>query len=198
MERHKTVDAYIEKHDRWGVQLRQLRQILNKTELQEEIKWGAPSYTLDGKILLGIGAFKNHLALWFHQGVFLKDKHNKLVNAQEGKTKALRQWRFEEGDSINEAIVLEYAQECIENCLAGKELKPQRNKKVVLHPKLKEEFKKKPLFNDAFQKLTPGKQREYAEYISEAKRETTQISRLEKIIPMVLEGTGLHDKYKNC
>jgi uncharacterized protein YdeI (YjbR/CyaY-like superfamily) len=48
----------------------------------------------------------------------------------------------------------------------------------------------------AFEKLTPGKQKEYAEHIGSAKKEKTQVERLEKIKPMVLEGKGLNDKYK--
>ncbi len=48
----------------------------------------------------------------------------------------------------------------------------------------------------AFEKLTPGKQKEYNLYIDEAKQEKTKISRIEKIKPLILEGKGLHDKYK--
>ncbi|MEL7473318.1 MAG: YdeI/OmpD-associated family protein, partial [Planctomycetota bacterium] len=44
----------------------------------------------------------------------------------------------------------------------------------------------------------PGKQRQYNEHVSEAKREETKLKRVEKIKPMILEGVGLHDKYKNC
>ena len=50
----------------------------------------------------------------------------------------------------------------------------------------------------SFDKLTKGKQREYADYIAEAKREETKVKRLEKILPMIKEGKGLHDKYRNC
>ena len=46
--------------------------------------------------------------------------------------------------------------------------------------------------------LTPGKQREYCEYIASSKREATKHSRLEKITPMILNSVGLNDKYKNC
>ena len=50
----------------------------------------------------------------------------------------------------------------------------------------------------AFEKLSASCKREYCEHISEAKREATKTKRLEKIIPMILEQKGLHDKYKNC
>lgn len=194
----KKVDAYIVKHRKWSEQLQQLRDIFHKTELKEEVKWGAPSYTLNGKLIAGMAGFKNHCALWFHQGVFLKDSNKKLINAQEGTTRGLRQWRFEMGDIIQADLVLQYIQESIENSLAGKEIKPMRKKGVVIPPYLKASFTSNSKFESAYNKLTPGKQREYADHIAGAKREATQQSRLEKIIPMVLEGKGLHDKYKNC
>jgi uncharacterized protein YdeI (YjbR/CyaY-like superfamily) len=192
------VTKYIAKHSKWGHQLTQLRDVFLTTELKEEVKWGSPTYTLNGKLIAGMAAFKNHYALWFHQGVFLKDAHKKLVNAQEGVTKALRQWRFEEGDAIEPAIVAKYIQEAIENCIAGKELKPERKKGVHLPPFLRKAFQKDPKLKTTFEALTPGKQREYAGYIADAKREATKVSRLEKITPMIYTGKGLHDKYKNC
>ncbi len=198
MDDSQKVDAYINKQTKWKVELQKLREIILQTELKEEVKWSKPNYTLNGKLVVGIADFKNHMALWFHQGVFLKDKHNKLLNAQEGITKALRQWRFEKGDEIDPQIVLEYIEEAIANSKSGKELKPVRKKGVSIPPILENAFKKDTSLKNHFQKLTPGKQREYAEHIGRAKREATQQSRLEKCIPMIKNGDGLHDKYKNC
>ncbi|MAO11292.1 MAG: hypothetical protein CMC07_10510 [Flavobacteriaceae bacterium] len=198
MDASKKVTAYIEKHEKWRDELSKLRSLFQQTELTEEVKWGAPAYTLNGKLVAGLAGFKNHYAIWFHQGVFLKNEEDKLVNAQKGVTKALRQWRFKEGDPIESNLVIKYIQEAIENCIAGKELKPKRKKGVSIPPLLEEAFKKNATLASAFKKLTPGKQREYANYIAEAKREATKKSRLQKISPMILEGKGLHDKYKNC
>ena len=192
------VDAYIAKQTQWKEKLQQLRHIMRQTDMKEEVKWGKPTYTLDGKLVVGMADFKNHMALWFHQGAFLKDKHNKLVNAQEGVTKALRQWRFGREDEIDSNLVSEYVKEAIENAKAGKEMKPQRKKEVALSPLLKNAFEKDPALKEDFEKLTPGRQREYATYIAEAKREATRQSRLEKCIPLIKKGVGLHDKYKNC
>jgi uncharacterized protein YdeI (YjbR/CyaY-like superfamily) len=198
MEYAKTVDGYIEKHEKWRNQLIHLRKLLASTTLKEEIKWGAPAYTHNGKLIAGIAAFKNYFGIWFFQGVFLKDSQDKLVNAQEGKTKAMRQWRFQEGDSIDEELVLLYIEEAIQNCIDGKEVKVQRKVGVTIPPFLKMTLKNNTQLAEAFKSLTPGKRREYAEYIAEAKREETRQSRLQKIIPMILNGRGLHDKYKNC
>ena len=192
------VTAYIAKHSKWSDQLVELREAFLSTKLKEEVKWGSPTYTLNGKLIAGIAAFKNHYALWFHQGVFLKDTHKKLVNAQEGVTKALRQWRFAEGDKIEPTLVVHYIQEAIENSLAGKEIKTQRKKAVLIPPFLKKALAADTKMLAAFNALTPGRQREFAGYIREAKREETKISRLEKITPMIYKGKGLHDKYKNC
>lgn len=198
MNASEKVTQFIAKQKPWSAELQVLRSLFQKTELLEEVKWGSPTYTLNGKLVAGFTGFKNHYAIWFHQGVFLKDSHKMLVNAQDGKTKALRQWRFEKGDAIPEAIVLEYLQEAIENCLAGKEVKVERKQGLTLAPFLKEALQKNPDLQKAFQQLTPGKQREYAEHIGTAKQEQTNVSRLEKATPLILEGKGLHDKYKNC
>ena len=199
MKKIHSVEEYIENNPKWEEALTQLRQIILKTELSETVKWGMPTYCLNGKNVLGIGAFKNHFCLWFHQGVFLKDEHNLLINAQENKTKAMRQMRFMAIDDIDDTVVLAYVKESIENQKAGKEIKPKKATKSVTVPKeLNTVLKSNSDLNAAFKTLTPGKQREYCEYISEAKRDATKLKRLEKITPMILKGVGLHDKYKNC
>jgi uncharacterized protein YdeI (YjbR/CyaY-like superfamily) len=190
--------AYINKHHRWTTKLEKLRAVFQRTELLEEVKWGSPTYTLDGKLVAGFAAFKNHYAIWFHQGVFLKDTHKKLINAQEGKTKALRQWKFEDGDNFEQDIVHKYLQEAIENSIAGKEIKPVRKTGVRVPEFLQNALDSDGTFKKAFDSLTPGKRREYAEYIDTAKREATKVSRLEKIKPMIFEGKGLNDIYKSC
>ena len=198
MERCKTVDEYLAKHGEWEAELSKLRKILNATELEETVKWGAPCYTLGGKNVIGIGAFQEYCGLWFHQGVYLKDPEQVLINAGEGKTRGLRQWRFRSAREIKVALVKAYVKEAIANQEQGKEIGVQRDKVLVVPPELQAALKKKAKTRKAFEALTPGKQREYAEYIATAKQEKTKLSRLEKIVPMIESGVGLHDKYRNC
>lgn len=107
--------------------------------------------------------------------------------------------RFKSIDDINESAVLSYVKEAIENQRLGKEIKPERKSKTVEVPdELKAVFKSDTALQNAFKALTPGKQREYCEHVSSAKREATKLSRIEKITPMILQGLGLYDKYKNC
>jgi len=199
MKKVYSVEEYIETNSHFGEALTLLRTIILKTNLNESVKWSAPVYDLNGKNVVGLGAFKHHFGIWFFNGVFLKDEHNLLINAQENKTKALRQMRFESIDDIDKNLVLAYVKEAIENQKLGKEIKPDRTKKETIIPdELNQVFKAQSNVNKAFKALTPGKQREYCAHIADAKREATKLSRIEKIIPMILNGVGLHDKYKNC
>lgn len=192
------VTAYIAKKEQWSKELTLLRTIINELPLEETVKWGAPTYTYQGKNIIGIAGFKNYFGIWFFQGGLLKDEANVLMNAQEGKTQAMRQWRFHTQEEVDVNLLKAYILEAIENQKAGKEIKPNRTKPLVIPPELQEVMSSNDNFKVAFEELTKGKQREYADHISEAKREATKLKRIEKIIPMVLRGVGLHDKYKNC
>ena len=121
-----------------------------------------------------------------------------LSNAQEGKTKALRQMKFSSINDIDKNIVLKYVKEAIENQKAGKEIKADRSKKETVIPdELNAILKSNSDLMIGFETLTPYKQRAYCDYINSAKRETTKQNRLIKIKPMILKGIGLNDKYKN-
>lgn len=194
----KSVEEYIAKHSDWESELRELREMILTTDVEETIKWGAPVYTVNGKNVLGLAAFKQHAAIWFFQGALLREHTALLENAQEGKTKALRQVRIEKGQKIPVSQLRNYVLEAIQNQKEGKEIKPERKKELEVPGELSVALSNDKQLQAAFEKLTPGKQREYCEYIAEAKREATKQSRLEKIIPMIQAGSGLYDKYKNC
>ena len=197
MNSNDKVAAYIEKHQQWASIFTQLRTIFNQTGLKEDIKWGSPAYSWQGKLVAGYSGFKNHCAIWFFQGVFLRDPQKVLVNAQEGVTKGLRQWRFNQGDIIDKQLVRAYLDEAIANCKDGKEIRPTRNKKPVELPgELDRAFAEDTQLARSFERLSPGKQREYAKYILETKQETTRNRRLEKISPMIKQGKGLNDRYR--
>ena len=198
MKRYKTPEEYIVNHKVWQQSLILLRDILLSTQLTETIKWGVPVYTFEEKNIVGLGAFKSYVGLWFFQGALLNDKKKKLINAQEGKTKALRQWRFnsvKEIEAESETIKL-YLEEAILNQKQGREIKPERKKTLEIPKELIGFFKKDKKVKESFNSLSLSKQREYAEYISETKRDETKQKRLLKIVPIILKGKGLNDKYR--
>lgn len=196
MKRATSVDDYIARHPQWRVALEKLRRILTATELVETVKWGGPCYTIDGKNVVGLAAFTNYVGLWFHQGVFLSDPDKVLINAQEGTTKALRQLRFGSDKEIEVATVKAYVAEAIANQKQGKALKADRSKPVVVPAALRTALAKRPQAKKAFAVLSKGRQREYAEYVAEAKRDETRASRLAKILSMIEAGGGLNDRYR--
>lgn len=195
---NKKVTDYINYKNKWTQELNLLRSVLLELPLEETIKWNAPAYLYKGKNIMGIAAFKNYCGLWFHQGVFLKDEAKVLMNAQEGKTKAMRQWRFDSLGDINLDLVKKYVLEAIQNSEEGKEIKPKRNTKpLIIAPELQIVLDNDDKLKVKFNEFTLSKQREFVNHITEAKREATKIKRLEKIIPMILNKVGLYDKYKN-
>ncbi len=191
----KTVEEYFDDNPEYRAELEQLRSILNSTELVETVKWGIPTYTINNKNVAGIGAFKSYVGVWFFNGVFMKDPAKKLINAQEGKTKGMRQWRFENATEIDEKLIVSYLEEAIQNQKDGKEVKPEK-KPLIIPDELKEALASDAQLSELFDQLSLTNRRDYAEHIAEAKREETKQKRLEKIIPMIREGVGLNDKYK--
>ena len=192
MEERKTWD----KTNQWGEELALLRTIIQKTELVETNKWGGEVYTINNKNVLGIAGFKNYFTLWFWNGVYLKDEAKVLVNANEGVTKGLRQWRLTMAGDINEKLILHYINEAIPNEKAGLSIKPK--KKEAMHCDFFElELKKDVKLNTAFKLFNSYKQKEFWELMATAKQEKTKVTRFEKIKPMILEGRGLNDKYRS-
>ena len=193
------VDEYIEKHSDWKNILLPLRKILQNTQLVETIKWGAPVYTLSGKNVVGIAAFKHYAGLWFFNGALLKDKNNKLINAQEGKTKAMRQWRIAKLTELDEKLVEAYIAEATELQKAGKQIAKAKPSKAINIPmELETALLNDEKLSAQFKLLAPYKQKEFAEHIGSAKRETTRLKRLEKSVLMIHQGVGLNDKYRDC
>lgn len=111
-------------------------------------------------------------------------------------TQGLLQWRFRHMVEIHPAQIKEYINEAIANEKAGKRIKINLKKELILPSALKNIFDENPQLFAAFKKFTPFKQREFADYVSEAKREPTRIKRLEKVLPLIETGIGLNDKYR--
>ena len=125
-----------------------------------------------------------------------KYKQKKLINAQEGVTKALRQWRFSSVDEIEPELIKAYIDEAINNQQAGKTIKPTKNKPLILPELLADVLQEKPKLKGCYQQFSLSKQREFADYLTQAKKEETKIRRLVMIEELILAKIGLNDKYK--
>lgn len=198
MRKAASADRYFDTAPLWRTELSLLRKALLASGLTEEMKWGAPCYTLDGANIVGLGAFKSYVGLWFFHGALLKDADKVLVNAQVGRTRAMRQWRMTSAADINPALIARYLNEAIALAKSGASVPKAAPKKLLMPPELAKALKGDRKARAAFEMLTPGKQREYADYVGEAKQAATKERRIAKILPMIRAGGGLNDKYRNC
>ncbi len=192
----QSVADYIEQLDHWHEELVLLRGLLADTEMTEAIKWGAPCYTYKGKNVVGLGAFKSYFGLWFYQGALLSDTRQRLINAQAGKTKALRQWRMTSRTQIKPRVIRSYIKEALALVDQGIEIKPVKAKALRLPEELRDALENNNSLRKCFNALTPGRRREYAEHISNARQTITKQRRLDKITPLILQGVGLNDRYR--
>ncbi|WP_130734201.1 YdeI family protein [Flavobacterium sp. J27] len=183
-----------DKTNQWAEELETLKSIIEKTDLVETTKWGTAVYTHNNKNIIGIGGFKSYFGIWFYNGVFLKDDKNLLINAQEGKTKSLRQMRFQSKAEIDEKNILTYIKEAI--AIEEKGLTIKVEKQTFQSDYLENALNANSELKKAFLLFTKYKQNEFIEYIASAKQEKTKQTRLEKITPMILANIGLNDKYR--
>ncbi|MFO0924374.1 MAG: DUF1801 domain-containing protein [Pirellulales bacterium] len=196
MKNSLSVDAYIASCTTWQNELVVLRKILLKCKLVETVKWGGPVYTYQEKNVVGIGAFKSYVGLWFFQGALLSDPEGLLINAQEGKTKAQRQMRFQSGKEIKAKLIAAYVTEAKALVDRGESIQPDRNRPLVLPAELQSAFQKHKRIAQAFDKLSLSCKREYVEYIDTAKKSETKARRLEKVLALIQDGLGLNDRYR--
>ena len=178
---------------RWTDILEFLRQLLLETELQEERKWGMPTYTLNGKNVTILGVFKESCVLSFLKGGLLEDPYQLLErpgpNSQEGRF--IRFTQLSQAQEI-EGKIREYLLQAIEVERSGKKASA---KPVIplLHEELLQKFAEHPGLESAFLALTPGRQRGYVIHFSEAKQSATRLNRIEKYLSKIFAGKGMLD-----
>lgn len=196
MDKSEKLESFFESEHPFKDGIALLREIALKTEAIEDFKWSIPVYTLGGKNVFGIGKFKSYFGVWFFNGVFLNDPQDVLENAQEGKTKGMRHWKFYNLEDVDEKTVLAYMKEALANQNKGLEVKAEKTKEVEVPELLQSKLDSDSVLKSSFEKFTPYKQKEFCEYIAEAKQEKTKLRRLEKILPMIQDGIGLNDAYR--
>ncbi|MCB1257966.1 MAG: YdeI/OmpD-associated family protein [Microthrixaceae bacterium] len=171
-----------------------IRPILLSCGLDETIKWGKPCYYIedDHNVVL-FQEFSDHLALMFFQGVLLEDPEN-VLHAQGPNTHGPKRMRFTSTADIESlAEVIEaYVREAIHHARSGTELPPRPDEQLA--PELQERLASDDGLAEAFNKLTPGRQREYNLHISDAKQTETRNRRIDNVVSRILRGKGLRDR----
>lgn len=194
MPTNPKVDAYLDRIDRWRPESAALREILLKSPLTEDLKWGVPCYTLGGKNVVLMHGFKDYCALLFHKGALMKDPEGILIQQTEN-VQAARHLRFSGLEDIlrQENILMSYIQEAVEVERAGLKVARKPTSEFPMPDEFKSALGADPAFEQAFRVLTPGRQRAYLLYFSSAKQSATRQSRIEKSRAKIMAGKGLDD-----
>ena len=188
------VDSFMGREKRWREEFEALRTILLDCPLVEELKWGQPCYTFQDKNVVLMHGFKEYCALLFHKGALLKDPENILIQQTENVQSA-RQIRFSTVKEIVEmkAIIKDYVMEAIEVEEAGLEVELKDTEEFDVPEEFQTKLGEMPDLQEAFEALTPGRQRGYLLYFAGAKQSKTRMARVEKYIPKIFDGKGLND-----
>lgn len=188
------VDFFFDKASTWQAEYRQLRKLILDCGLAEELKWGVPCYTVDGKNIILIHGFKEYCAVLFFKGALLQDAESILIQQTEN-VQSPRQVRF---TSIKEIVKLApvlkaYIYEAIEVEKAGLKVALKKTSEYTVPAEFQEMLDHDPALKKAFKALTPGRQRAYLFYFLQAKRSETRAARVKKYIPHILQGKGIDD-----
>ncbi len=181
----------------WTSELELLRKIVLECGLTEESKWGAPCYTFQNKNILMVSALKEYCCISFFKGSLLSDDKDLLVKPGPN-SQAARLFKFINSNEIIkiESDIKAYIFESIEVEKAGLNVTFKKNPEPIPE-ELETKFEEDPVLKNAFEALTPGRQRGYILHFSQPKQAKTRVSRIEKCMPMILSGIGLHDKYRS-
>jgi uncharacterized protein YdeI (YjbR/CyaY-like superfamily) len=188
------VDFFFIKAKQWKKEYEKLRVIILDCGLTEELKWGVPCYTFQKSNIALIHGFKEYCAILFVKGALLKDAKGVLIQQTEN-VQAARQIRFTNVREIAEMepILKAYVHEAIEVEKAGLKVNYKKAAEFSTPEEFINKLEEVPGLQDAFDGLTPGRQRAYLLYFSAPKQSKTRESRIEKYIPQILKGKGLND-----
>lgn len=187
------VDAYIGRSEKWPEEMTDLRPILLSCGLTEEIKWGKPCYSHEGRNIVIIQEMKDFLALMFFKGALVNDPEG-VLEEQGPNSRTARRIRFTSVEDVARLrdTVKAHIDEAIDVEKAGLEVGPAPE--LVFVEELQNRLDQDPRFRAAFEALTPGRQREYNLYFSDAKQAKTREARVEKYSQKILDGNGFRDQ----
>jgi len=191
---NEKLDLYFEKLKHWKDEFTLLRAFILECNVQEDIKWRLPCYTNEGKNIVILQPFKEYCAVMFFKGVLLKDEQKVLHNLSEN-TQSARQIRFKDVEQIIplKQTIIEYVNEAIELEKLGAKVEFKPTSEYDVPEEFQNFLENIPGLKDAFESLTPGRQRGYLLFFSSPKQSATKISRIQKSIPQILAGKGIND-----
>lgn len=188
------VDWYFNKAGKWQQEIIQLRRIVLDCHLAEDLKWGCPCYTFESRNIVLIHVFKDYCAVLFIKGALLKDPMGVLIQ-QTKNVQAARQMRFTSVQEVKkqESTLKNYIFAAVEIEEKGLKVPLKKTKDYPVPEEFQTRLDEDSALKNAFDSLTPGRQRAYLFHFGQAKQSKTRAARIEKYLPRILDGKGLDD-----
>ena len=191
---NSNVDAYLSKAKSWQEEAAALRLILMECGLTETFKWRAPCYMFGDANIIILHLFKDYCALGFFKGALLLDEQQILSKPGEN-SQSVRMAKFTNVKDIKKrkTILKAYIYEAIEVEKSGLKVELKKTPEYSIPEEFQHKLDEIAALKDAFDALTPGRQRAYLFYFSQPKQSKTRDARVGKYIQQILEGKGLYD-----
>ena len=194
MRREPRIDAYIARAQPFAQPiLSKVRERVHALvpDIEEAMKWSHPAFCRNGKIVLGTAAFKEHAAVNFWRGEELGLETKAGAMGQFGKLT-----RIEDLPADFDTIIARAA--ALSDAPAARKPKPQPRALPDIHPDFAAALEEAPEAKKAFEAFAPAHRREYLEWVSEAKQDTTRRKRIASALEWLSEGKRRNWKYENC
>jgi uncharacterized protein YdeI (YjbR/CyaY-like superfamily) len=203
--KNPAVDAYIAKSADFAQPiLRHVRKLMHKgcPRIEEKIKWGVPAFEREGIVAM-MAAFKRHVAFGFWSERLIREKLGadaERVFPKDARLGMGGRRYLQRAELPADAVILRAVKAAVALNEAGE--RPKRALKRKPAPKAPPYFaaalKKNAKARATFEKLTPGKQREYVDWLVEAKQAATRERRLAQAIDLLAAGKPRYWKYQDC
>ena len=178
----------------WQDGLTALRRICRAAGLEETVKWGHPCYMHAGRNIAIIGAFRGDFRLSFFDAALLRDPDG-VLERQGPNTQHADMIRFTTADQVAALapVIRAYLAEAMGYAAAG--VKPEKPTFALDWPdELVEALDADPELAEAFDRLTPGRQRSYVINLSGAKTTATRVARIARFRGHILAGKGATER----
>jgi uncharacterized protein YdeI (YjbR/CyaY-like superfamily) len=193
--RDPRVDAYIRKSAEFARPiLARLRDDVHTScpDVVETIKWGMPAFEYEG-LLCGLAAFKGHCTFGFW-------KHALVVGDEAKADEAMGSFGriTSVSDLPTRSIFRRYVRKAMRLNEQGVKVpreKARPRKPIPMHPELRRALRANRKASATFKAFSPSHQREYLEWIAEAKQDATRARRIAQAVGWLAEGKPRNWKY---
>ncbi len=179
---------------RWEAEIAEMRRVLARLAMNEDCKWGKPTYTVDGQNIVILQGFKEYFALGFFQGALMKDPKKLLVQLGQSQAGLVMKFAGAREIKANAPIIKAYVREAIAVRKSGRRVEKRKTSDYPVPEELTERLRRDARFKRAFEALTPGRQRGYLYHFAGAKRPATRVARIERAMPAIFEGRGFLER----